>query len=108
MRIARRREFRRVFDQGRRASDDLLRIWVTPNDAARTRLGISVGKRHGNAVQRNRFRRMIREAFRLSRDDLPAGIDVVCIPRENAIPRLARCRASLIRLVAKAASAFAT
>ncbi|MBK8913905.1 MAG: ribonuclease P protein component [Phycisphaerales bacterium] len=67
-----------------------------------TRIGIRTGRRLGNSPQRSRLRRVIREAFRLSRPLLPAGLDVVCSPRSRAGVTLASCRASLESLLSRA------
>ena len=56
-------------------------VYVEANDLPWTRLGLKVGKRLGKAVQRNQIKRRVREAFRLLQHELPAGLDVVCIPR---------------------------
>lgn len=56
-------------------------VYVAANGLADSRLGLSVGKRVGNAVARHRIKRLIREAFRLSRHELPAGADIVCVAR---------------------------
>jgi ribonuclease P protein component len=49
-----------------------------------TRLGIAISKRIGNAVQRNRFKRLIRETFRLNKELFPMGYDIVIAARKNA------------------------
>jgi ribonuclease P protein component len=50
----------------------------------KTRLGITVTKRYGQAHERNRFKRLVRESFRLSYQQLPAGYDMVVKPRSAA------------------------
>lgn len=58
-----------------------MKVLAIPNGARITRIGISVGKRHGNAVRRNKLKRTFREAFRLAQHELPCGLDLVIIPR---------------------------
>lgn len=55
------------------------------NQFKQTRLGITVSRRYGNAVLRNRFKRIVREAFRLSRHQLVVGIDINIRPRTAAL-----------------------
>ncbi len=62
------------------------------------RLGLSIGKRFGNAVQRNRWKRVVREAFRLEQHSLPADWDLIVRPQGNRMPSLEQARVSLIQL----------
>ncbi|MDA0295755.1 MAG: ribonuclease P protein component [Planctomycetota bacterium] len=66
----------------RRESGPLL-VYALPNQADHLRLGLSVGRRCGNAVRRNRFKRLVREAFRLHRADWPGGYDLMVVIRPH-------------------------
>lgn len=81
MRIRTQRQFQHVISSGRRKANARLTVFVAPNDLSHSRLGISTGKRFGNACRRNRVKRLLRESFRLQQHQLPAGIDIVCIPQ---------------------------
>ena len=72
-------EFRKVFDNGRRLGGRKVRLYVLENGTDRSRLGLSIGKKAGNAVRRNRIRRVLREAFRLNRHILSPGYDIVMV-----------------------------
>ena len=96
-------EFRRVYDRRCSASDALILIYVRDNELHYARLGLSVSRKVGGAVVRNRWKRLLREAFRLSRAELPEGIDIVVIPRPAAEPSLAPLSESLKRLSHRAA-----
>ena len=102
-RVTARKDFSRLFERGRRASDGLVTLFVLPNELAggRSRAGIAVSKRHGNAVRRNRIKRICREAFRLTRRELPAGRDYMIVPRTGAKLTVEALRASIASLAAK-------
>ena len=99
-----RRDFARVFDGKCKAADAVLVVYAVRNDLNWSRIGISVGKRIGNAVRRHYVKRRIREAFRKNKADLPRGLDIVCVARPPADdPNVDLC-ASLCALIARAAS----
>lgn len=75
-------DFKRVYDGKRRVRDDVLIACWLPNDLGRSRLGLSVSKRNGDAVRRNRIKRVLREAFRLERGAIPGDLDLVLIPAD--------------------------
>ncbi len=94
-------EFRHVYDEGRSAADGTLVVYVVGNACEHPRLGLSVSRKVGGAVQRNRWKRLIREAFRTHRPELPVGLDLVVIPRGGE-PELNTIAASLVSLVRQA------
>jgi ribonuclease P protein component len=74
--------FRRAFERKRSASDAFLVVYGAENGLDHPRLGISVSrKKVRRAHDRNRVKRLLREAFRLSKAELPAGVDLVVVPR---------------------------
>jgi ribonuclease P protein component len=77
------REFARVFEKRLRAADDCLLVYAAENGVGRTRFGVSVSRKVGNAVVRSAVKRLLREAFRLSQYDLPNGLDLILIPQRR-------------------------
>ena len=74
-RLVSNKQFKAVLDRNMKAYDGLLTVFVAENDCEYSRLGVSVSKGCGNAVVRNRFKRLCREAFRQSQEQLPRGFD---------------------------------
>jgi len=96
-------DFQRVYDRRRSASDGWLIVYARENGLPHTRLGLSVSRKYGKAVQRNYLRRLYREAFRLTRHELPTGLDLVLIPRRREPPPLEGLKDGLRRLVRQVA-----
>lgn len=84
MRLTGPAEYRRVFRHGRRNSDTFFTLVAARNRDSRVRLGMAISRKAaGDAVQRNRLKRLVRESFRRRRLDLPA-LDVVVMARPAA------------------------
>lgn len=83
-RIKQRRDFRRVQGSGVRVHTRhfLLTLGASPSEDGR--VGITVTRKVGNAVERNRVKRVVREVFRRNRSWFPAGVDVVFIAKRGA------------------------
>jgi ribonuclease P protein component len=96
-------DFRRVYDRRRSVSDGWLIVYACENGLGHNRLGLSVSRKFGGAVRRNRLRRLYREAYRLSRQHMPTGLDLILIPRRPEPPPLAALLTGLPRLVGQAA-----
>lgn len=95
MRLSRNRDFRLVFEARTRASVDPLLVYARPNALPHPRLGLSISRRVGNAVLRNRIKRLIREAFRQMQHDLPGAYDYVVVVRRHDLLRLPEYAARL-------------
>jgi ribonuclease P protein component len=85
-RLRKRFEFGRVRDQGRRVHTQSFVLLLRPNQLDRSRLGLTVSHKVGNAVRRNRIKRLLREVFRQHRSLFPAAADVVVIAKAGRAP----------------------
>ena len=87
-RLSGAKQFAEVFARRISAANKLIVVYAAPNGLPYSRLGLSVGKKLGTAVARNRIKRLFREAFRLEATTLPAGYDLVVVPRVGSIGAL--------------------
>jgi ribonuclease P protein component len=98
-RLSRAEDFARVRHKGVKRVGRCLVVWLyrRREDPPRaTRLGIAVGRRHGGAVQRNLFKRRVRNIFRLEKHALARGYDIQIAPKSSgADPRFPRDYAAL-------------
>jgi ribonuclease P protein component len=101
-------DFRRAFERRRSVSDSVLIVHGIENGRDYARLGIAVPRKRVRAASaRNRLKRVIREAFRLSKSEIPVGIDLIVLPRDpgltfeaarKSLPILTRDLARRLRL----------
>jgi ribonuclease P protein component len=96
-------EFDAVFHARTFAADDVLVMHAVNNGLLFVRLGLSVSRKVGNAVVRNRWKRTIRESFRRQKFLLPPGLDIVVRPRKGAPCEYAAVARSLEKLTARLA-----
>ena len=82
-RVRRRGEFQHIFDIGYRISTRYFTLLLAPGTSSTPRLGIVASKKLGDAVRRNRAKRLIREVFRHIDGSHGAAVDVVVIPRRE-------------------------
>ena len=82
-RVRRRDEFQRAFELSHRAKGRYTTVLVAPNDTGTARLGIVASRKLGDAVRRNRAKRLIREVFR--RNKIASGFDVVVVPKRELL-----------------------
>ena len=98
-RVVSQRDFERAWKTGSRARGDVLVVVAVANGTPWARYGLSVGKKvWKGAVDRNRVRRIFREAFRLTRQQLPVGHDFILVP---AAPKLRPTLEATCRELAK-------
>lgn len=74
-------EYRKVYKRGRSSVGRYLVVYLFKNNTNANRLGITVSKKVGNSVTRNRVRRLTKESFRKLEDDLTQGYDIVVVAR---------------------------
>lgn len=98
-RVRRRSEFEELYARGGKLVEARLVAFVGPAADGRSRLGLSVSRKVGDAPQRNRVKRVLREAFRQLAADWPEPLDLVLVARPGTAPTsLAQARESLQRL----------
>ncbi|MBQ9728109.1 MAG: ribonuclease P protein component [Clostridia bacterium] len=79
LRLKKQADFQKLFHKGKRAFSPSLTLVYFQSE--KTRMGISVGKKHGKSVVRNRLKRLIREAFRATYHEIRGTYSFVVVPK---------------------------
>lgn len=79
LRIKKQADFQKLFKKGKRAFTPSFTVVYVPSE--KMRMGISIGKKHGKSVVRNRIKRLLREAFRLTQDEMQGNYSLILIPK---------------------------
>jgi ribonuclease P protein component len=82
--LQKNKDFQQVYKKGKSFANKYFVMYVLKNELEENRLGISVSKKVGNSVQRNRLKRLIRENYRISESKYIRGLDIVIIARINS------------------------
>ncbi len=101
-RLVRARDFAAVYAARASAASGFLVVYAMPNTVGRSRLGLSVGRRAGGSVERNRVKRLLREAFRTAGEALPSGYDFVAVARNPCNAPFAEVKSTLLVLASQA------
>jgi ribonuclease P protein component len=100
-RLSGKLRFSAVYDAKVKTSRGPLVMYSLPNELGHLRLGISISRKVGTAPRRNRIKRLLREAFRLHKIELPGGYDLVIVVRPHEPMALAEYQASIAHLFRK-------
>ena len=79
------KDFMKVYKKGRFSANSLITVYFLPNRSPYNRIGITTSKKIGNAVQRNRARRIIRAAYRNTEKLFPIGFDIIFVARTDIL-----------------------
>lgn len=84
-RLRKNLEFRKVYNNGKNFWNRNLVLYIRKNDLEETRLGLTITKKIGNAVVRNKIRRRLKEIYRLNLYRVKSGYDLIIIPKKNVV-----------------------
>ena len=82
--IKKNRDFQKIYDTGKSYANRQLVMYVSENFSEDTRIGISVSKKVGNSVVRHHMTRLLREVFRLNKQNIRRGLDIIVVVRVAA------------------------
>lgn len=93
-----------ILRRGTCVADGVLVLFAVPHEEHQpSRIGITIPKKVGNAVTRNRWKRLVRESFRTQQSIIPSGYSFIVRPKKGAAPSWAAIKKSVPYLAKKAA-----
>ena len=81
--LKKNKDFQNIYKKGRSLANSYLVMYILPNETDKNRIGISVSKKVGNSVVRNRAKRLMKESYRNIEGSLPEGYDFIIIARNT-------------------------
>jgi ribonuclease P protein component len=100
--IKKNKEYRKIYYRGKSYADRYVVLYVLKNDFKICRFGFTVSKKIGNAVVRNRIKRLFKEICRLNLENIPVGFDYIIIARREIVHlNYRQIENSLLRLLKK-------
>lgn len=102
-RLRRNKSFQAVYRSGKSIANRQMVLYVLPQHGRERRVGFAAGKRLGDAVVRNRVKRLLREAYRLQQHKLKNGFDLIIVGRQSLVKEtLPTVTAALLHLCERA------
>ena len=95
--LRRPEDFKKIYAQRNVSRQRGVTLFAAANDLPFTRIGLSVSRKNGNAVVRNRIKRLFREAFRRNQQEIPPGLDLILVPEKDRTLVLTELEESLRR-----------
>ena len=83
--LRKKNEFNKVYSKGRSYANHEIVIHVMKSDVIKGKVGFAVGKKNGNAVVRNRIKRLLRESYRFCRNEIKPNVSMVLIARKPLV-----------------------
>jgi ribonuclease P protein component len=84
-RIKSKKLFQAVYKNGHSVVDTLSVLYILPSDTTTVKIGLAVGKKVGNAVVRNHVKRLMREVFRVKKNDIKKNVNIVWVARKRLV-----------------------